>query len=80
MVEFLKKFQNCGFKIARVNAIRITKSINLLQFCAVLGVRCDVDILTLSHTSDPIGIQKTAVFYASCWSIKAQKMCGTWLI
>ena len=30
MVEFLRKFENRGIKIARVNSIRITKSINLL--------------------------------------------------
>ena len=30
MVEFLRKFENHGIKIARVNSIRITKSINLL--------------------------------------------------
>ena len=30
MVEFLRKSENRGIKIARVNSIRITKSINLL--------------------------------------------------
>ena len=30
MIEFLRKFENCAIKIARVNLIRITKSINLL--------------------------------------------------
>ena len=30
MVEFLRKFENRGIKISRVNSIRITKSINLL--------------------------------------------------
>ena len=30
MVEFLRKFGNRGIKIARVNSIRITKSINLV--------------------------------------------------
>ena len=29
-VKFLRKFENRGIKIARVNSIRITKSINLL--------------------------------------------------
>ena len=32
MLEFLKKFENSGFKIARVNSILITKSTNLLLF------------------------------------------------
>ena len=30
MVEFLRKFENRGIKTARVNSIRITKSISLL--------------------------------------------------
>ena len=30
MLEFLRKFENPGINIARVNSIRITKSINLL--------------------------------------------------
>ena len=29
MVEFLRKFEDCGIKIARVNRILISKSINL---------------------------------------------------
>ena len=41
MSVFLEKFENRGSKIARVNSIRITKSINLLKFSMVLGVRCD---------------------------------------
>ena len=45
MIEFLRKFENRGIKIATVNSIRITKSINLLLFCTLLGVRCDVYII-----------------------------------
>ena len=40
MVEFLRKFENRGIKIAQVNSIIITKSRNLQVFtifCAVLG-------------------------------------------
>ena len=37
MVEFFGKFENRGIKIARVNSIRLTKSINSLQLCTVLG-------------------------------------------
>ena len=37
MVEFLKKFENRGIKIAEVNSIRNTKSINILFFCTVHG-------------------------------------------
>ena len=37
LIEFPPKIDNRGIKIARVNSIRITKSINLLQFCTVLG-------------------------------------------
>ena len=35
MVEYLWKFESRGIKIAGVNSIRITKSINLLKFCTV---------------------------------------------
>ena len=45
---FLGKFENRDIKISRVNSIRITKSINLLSFCKVLGVRCYVDIFKLT--------------------------------
>ena len=42
---FLRKTESRGNKIARVNWIRITESINLLEFCTGVGViRCDVDI------------------------------------
>ena len=44
MVEVLKKIENCGIKIARVNSILITKSINLQLFTLILygvGVLCD---------------------------------------
>ena len=37
MVEYLRKFENRSIKIARVNSIRIPKSINLLEFYTVLG-------------------------------------------
>ena len=37
MVEFLLKAEIRGDKIVRVNSILITKSINLLNFCTVLG-------------------------------------------
>ena len=42
------KFENRGIKIGLVNSIRIAKSINLLEFCTVLFVRCDVDIFKLT--------------------------------
>ena len=48
MVEFLRKFENRGFKIARVYSIRITKSINLRKFFTLQGVRCNVDIFKLT--------------------------------
>ena len=47
MIEFLEKIQNRGMKIARVNSILITKSINLHLFTLILygvGVHCDVDM------------------------------------
>ena len=44
MIEFFKKFDNFGIKIARVNSILISKTINLQLFILILfgaGVRCD---------------------------------------
>ena len=52
MVVFLGKFED--IKIGRVNTIRITKSINLLSFCTVLGVRCDVNIYELTARAQSI--------------------------
>ena len=45
MIEFLRKFENRSIKIARVNSIRITKSINVQLFTLILYgflVRCDL--------------------------------------
>ena len=36
-VEFLRKSDSSGEKIAQVNSIRINKSTNFLYFCTVLG-------------------------------------------
>ena len=36
-MEFLRKFENRGIKIAPVNSILFTLSIDLLYFCTVLG-------------------------------------------
>ena len=44
MVEFLRKFEDRNIKIAGVNSILITKSINVQLFTLILcgvGVRCD---------------------------------------
>ena len=37
MLEFLRKSESRGDKIAPVNSIRNTKLNNLLKFCTVLG-------------------------------------------
>ena len=45
MIEFLRKFVNPEIKIARVNTILITKSVNLQFFTLFVygvGVRCDL--------------------------------------
>ena len=40
MVEFSRKFENCGIKIARLDSILITKSINIQLFTSISnGVR-----------------------------------------
>ena len=52
MVEFLRKFENRG-----INSILITESINLQLFnffFMLLGVRCDVDIFTLTASAKSI--------------------------
>ena len=36
MVEYLRKFENTGIKIARVNSILFTKSIDLKLFALIL--------------------------------------------
>ena len=54
MVEFLRKFENRSIKIARVNSIRIMKSISLVEFCTVIGVRCDIDIFKLTTRAQSI--------------------------
>ena len=54
LMLFLGKFENRFIKIARVNSIRITKSINLLKFCMELGVRCDVDIFKITARAQSI--------------------------
>ena len=43
-----KKFDNSVIKIVEVSSIRITKSINGLEFCKVWEVRYDVDIFKLT--------------------------------
>ena len=50
VVEFFKKIENRGIKIARVYSILINKSTNLLEFCTVF-VRCDLDIFKLTARS-----------------------------
>ena len=57
MVEFLRKFENRGIKIARVNSSLITKSINLQLFtliCMLLGIRNNGDIFKLTASAQSI--------------------------
>ena len=54
MVECLRKSESRGDKIARVNSILNSKSINLHEFCTVFGVLCDVDILKLTARAQSI--------------------------
>ena len=37
MVKFVRKFENRGIKIARVNSIRMTKPFNYFNFALWLG-------------------------------------------
>ena len=70
MLVFLEKFENCGIKIARVNSIRNTKSINLLQFCMVLGVRCDVDIFKLTPLRSPLIVKVYVLYFVKVLSFQ----------
>ena len=57
MIEFLRKIESRGIKIAWVNLILITKSHNLqylLKLCTVLEIRCDVDIFKLADIAQSI--------------------------
>ena len=67
MVEFLRKHENCVIKIAPVNSILITKSINLPLFrliFTVLRVRCDVDIFQLTASAQSIYREVYALYYS----------------
>ena len=57
---FLRKFENPGIKIARVNSTHITKNINLLYMA--LGVRCD-DIFKLTARAQSINSKSLYVLY-----------------
>ena len=57
IVEFFRKIENRGIKIARLNTILITKSIDLQLFTFILygvGVRCDVDTFKLTASAQSI--------------------------
>ena len=79
MVEFLRKFDNSGIKIAGVNSILITKSTNLqlffFNFGRCCGDRCeDIFKLTVSALSinrevygqSYVLVIKHLEFYTSC--------------
>ena len=46
MIEFLRKFENRGIKIARVNSIPITKLLLFTLISYGVGVRCNQDVLS----------------------------------
>ena len=49
-VEFLSKFERRGIRKARVNSIRITKSVTLLDFCTLLwSVVTEADFPYIVH-------------------------------
>ena len=66
MIEFLRTFENRGFKIAPVNTILITKSINLKLFTLILygvGVRCDVVIFKPTASAQSIYREFSGITY-----------------
>ena len=71
MVQFLRKFENRGTKIARVNSILITKSINLQLFSLILyGVRSSL-IVMLPSLNKPVVLR---IFIEN--SINEHIQCG----
>ena len=55
MIEFLRKFENRSIKIARVNSILITKSVNLQLFTLILyGVGVRFNLRRFSQLSPSI--------------------------
>ena len=74
MIEFLRKFENRSIKIARMNSIHITKSINLQLFnlilCGVGGqVPCDVDIFKLTASAQSINREVHTITDVHCIAI-----------
>ena len=63
MLVFLGKLENRFIKIARVNSIRITKSIKLLSFCMVLEARCDVDIYKITERASPLTVKVYVLYF-----------------
>ena len=56
MVEFLRKFENCGIKIAKVNIILVITSINLQLFTLILfgvGQGCWGPVVMLTFLNLP---------------------------
>ena len=61
--EFLSKSESRDNKIARVNSVRITKSINLLSYRAGVQVRFDVGILELTARTQSIYREVYGYYY-----------------
>ena len=71
IVEFLGIFETRGIKIARVNSIIITKSIDFQLFTLILygvGIRCDVDIFKLTVRAQSIYREVYALTYLFCFT------------
>ena len=70
MFEFLRKFEDPGIKISRVNSILINFFfINLQLFTFILscvGVRCDVDIFKLTSSAQSIYREVYDLHYVYC--------------
>ena len=55
MVKFHRKFENRAIQIGRDNSILIKKTYQFtVEFCMVLGVRCDDDIFKLTASAQSI--------------------------
>ena len=69
MINFLRKIEHHGIKIALFNSVRITKSINLFSFCTVLGsvvIEGDFSLQSIYRDGNDIYIYIYIYIYRIC--------------
>ena len=66
MLAFLRKFENHGIKIARVNSTHITKNINYFHFVW----RCGSDVMSTFLNYPPVRSPLIVKVYMNCTLLK----------